>query len=86
MKFRYHKNFQKQLLKLSLSKQRLCQERLRLFSQNQDHPLLGRHGLKGKYAHHFSLNIGGDLRVVYKQVGPDEVEVIAVGTHSQLYK
>ncbi|OGL30661.1 hypothetical protein A3F37_03495 [Candidatus Saccharibacteria bacterium RIFCSPHIGHO2_12_FULL_41_12] len=86
MKLRYHKNFQKQLLKLPTAKQELCKQRLALFLTNQDHPLLRRHALKGNYLHHFSLSVGGDLRIVYKQINPDEIELLAVGTHSQLYK
>jgi len=86
MKFRYHKSFQKQLLKLSPTKQELCKERLILFSAHSDHPLLYKHFLKGKYNDHCSLSAGGDLRMIYREVGSDEVELVAIGTHSQLYK
>lgn len=86
MKLRYHKNFQKQLLKLSVTKQELCKRRLEAFVVNPDHPLLRRHSLKGNYLNHYSISAGGDLRIIYNEIDPDEIELIAVGTHSQLYK
>ena len=86
MKLRYHKNFQKQLIKLPATKQELCKHRLILFATNQDHPLLRRHALKGNYLNHCSLSAGGDLRIIYKQISFDEIEFVAVGTHAQLYK
>ena len=86
MNFQYHKNFCKQILKLPIAKQQLCQNRIQLFWTYQNHPLLNRHALSGKYTNYFSLNVGGDLRVVYKQVGTDTIEFVTVGTHSQLDK
>ncbi|MBA3679169.1 type II toxin-antitoxin system mRNA interferase toxin, RelE/StbE family [Candidatus Saccharibacteria bacterium] len=86
MNFRYHKNFKKQFLKLPKTKQTLCKQRIALFATNQDHPLLNRHSLKGAYKNYSSLSAGGDLRIIYYQVSSEEVELVAVGSHSQLYK
>jgi len=46
---------------------------------------LNNHPLKGKYADCRSINIGGDLRAVYKYTDENSCVFIKIGTHSELY-
>lgn len=71
---------------LSDSHKNKFQERRDLFLQNQSHPLLHNHKLHGKYNKYRSINITGDLRVIYEPVTKDSVLFIYIGTHSNLYK
>ena len=59
--------------------------RLRLFREDKYNPVLNNHGLTGKYAGFRSLNVTGDWRAVFMEVG-ETVYFVALGTHSQLYK
>lgn len=60
-------------------------ERLSLFIQNKNHPLLNSHPLDGEWVGCMSINITGDFRAVYEELGNDSFEFIAIGTHSELY-
>jgi YafQ family addiction module toxin component len=84
MTISYSKNFVKQAKKLSPELRKKLQERIEIFSENPLHPSLRNHPLKGKHKEYRSIDITGDIRVLYLQ---KEREVIfdAVGTHSQLY-
>lgn len=80
-----HKNFEKQYKKLRSGAQRAFKERKNLFLEDQFHPLLNNHPLKGAYTRYRSFNVGGDLRVIFKQVTEHEVVFVAVGLHNKLY-
>lgn len=82
----FHKNFTKQLKKLSLAERCLIKKRLEIFMREPFHPFLHNHPLKGKYLHYRSIDIRFDLRAIYKECGVKEVIFVAIGTHSQLYK
>lgn len=86
MKFKYHRQFQKQLLKLPQKQQTITRQRLRLFGADQQNVLLKNHALKGKYMGCRSISIGGDLRVIYIEHSSALIEFLYIGTHSQLYK
>lgn len=60
-------------------------ERLLLFTQNRNHLLLNNHPLDGIWAGCRSINITGDFRAVYEELGNDCFEFVAIGTHSELY-
>ena len=60
-------------------------ERIYLFLQNPHHPLLNNHALGGEWARHRSINITGDVRVVYREVTQSHIELVAIGSHSELY-
>ena len=59
--------------------------RIRLFQENRHHPLLHDHQLHGKYAGYRSINIGGNLRAIYKLIPPDTAVFVAIDTHTKLY-
>ncbi|MDP2586534.1 MAG: type II toxin-antitoxin system mRNA interferase toxin, RelE/StbE family [Candidatus Komeilibacteria bacterium] len=87
MKISFHKNFIKQLKKLSVKERQQTKERLALFLESPFHEQLNNHPLKGKYLGFRSINIKGDLRAVYKSISESDQECIFVliGNHSQLY-
>ncbi|HEX9721664.1 MAG TPA: type II toxin-antitoxin system mRNA interferase toxin, RelE/StbE family [Candidatus Paceibacterota bacterium] len=86
MKLYFHKKFEKQYKRLRKNEQQRVQERIILFRENRFHPILENHPLQGKYVGHHSINIGGDLRALFKQVGADEYWFVKIGTHSELYE
>lgn len=80
-----HKNFKKHYKKLTESQKRKFKERRTLFLQDEFDPILNNHALRGKYQGYRSINITGDLRVIFKREG-DNVIFVAIDTHSNLYK
>lgn len=86
MKIRFHKHFEKQYKKLQKRDQRRVRERLLLFLQDEFNPILNNHPLTGKYRGYRSINVRGDLRMVYKRIPRDIHVFVAVGTHPQLYR
>ena len=85
MTIQFHRNFEKQYRKLRSNQQKKVQERLSLFLRNQFDPILNNHPLRGKYQDYRSVNVGGDLRAIYKMVSDMESIFVAVGTHNKLY-
>jgi addiction module RelE/StbE family toxin len=81
----FHRNFEKQILKLRIGGCRRLQERLKIFLRNPFDIILNNHPLKGKYADYRSINIGGDLRAVYKRIDENECIFTEIGTHGELY-
>mgnify|MGYP001574237301 CR=1 FL=1 len=59
--------------------------RIRLFWDNPKNPILNNHRLHGKYDGYRSINITGDYRVIYEEVGNNTIRLIDIGTHSELY-
>jgi len=86
MKIILHKNFKKRYKKLRSSEKQRFKVRRNIFLTNPWHPLLNNHALSGKYTGCRSINVGGDLRVVYTQIGSNISYFIAIDTHSNLYK
>lgn len=84
MKIKLHKDFDKQYRNLRESEKKKFKQRRDLFLQDQFQPLLNNHSLKGKYLGFRSINITGDLRVVYKEYD-DEVIFVTIDSHSNLY-
>lgn len=85
MKITLHKTFQKHYLKLTPSQQKKFKERGNLFLQDEFNPTLNNHALKGNYLGYRSINVTGDLKVIFKKNG-DDVVFVAIGSHSKLYR
>jgi addiction module RelE/StbE family toxin len=85
MKIVLHKGFKKQYNKLRESEKKKFKARRNLFLQNQFHSLLNNHALLGEYKGYRSINVSGDLRVVYELVGKDVVYFITIDSHRNLY-
>ncbi|MEK9174547.1 MAG: type II toxin-antitoxin system RelE/ParE family toxin [Patescibacteria group bacterium] len=86
MIIRFHRNFKKQSRKLKAGERFRLKERLELFLADIFNPILNNHPLKGKYTGYRSINIGGDLRAVYKQDEKDTAIFVTIDSHSNLYR
>lgn len=86
MKLYFHKKFEKQYKRLRKNEQQRVRERITLFRTNPFHPTLENHPLQGKYTGYHSINVGGDLRALFKRVGAEEYWFARAGTHSELYE
>ncbi|HLD19845.1 MAG TPA: type II toxin-antitoxin system mRNA interferase toxin, RelE/StbE family [Patescibacteria group bacterium] len=86
MKIKFHQNFEKKYKKLSARLKLKIKERNVLFAHNPFDALLNNHALKGKYVGYRSINITGDIRVVYKLIDVDLSLFVTIDTHSNLYK
>ncbi|MDO8503822.1 MAG: type II toxin-antitoxin system mRNA interferase toxin, RelE/StbE family [bacterium] len=85
MMIRLHRNFLKQYKKLNKQEKNRFKERRNLFLLDKFNPLLNNHSLKGKYLGLRSINITGDLRVIYKYQSGEVIIFVAIDTHSNLY-
>ena len=86
MKIFLHKHFKKKYKKLRAGEKQKFKQRSSLFLQNPFDPVLRNHALGGRYEGYRSVDITGDLRVIYQQLSSEEVLFIAIDTHSNLYK
>lgn len=86
MKIFFHNNFKKKYKKLRPSEKQKFKQRSLLFLQNPFDPVLRNHPLGGRYEGFRSINITGDLRVLYQDLGRQEALFITIDTHSNLYK
>ena len=81
----FSKKFIKSLSRLPAKDQQRFKGRLGLFVADHNHPALRLHPLKGKYSSHYSINITGDLRAIFKYQPDGSILFSFIGTHSQLY-
>ncbi|MDO8486856.1 MAG: type II toxin-antitoxin system mRNA interferase toxin, RelE/StbE family [Candidatus Curtissbacteria bacterium] len=79
-----HKNFKKHYKKLTESQKRKFKDRRNLFIQDEFDPVLNNHALKGKYLGYRSINITGDIRVIFKKDSEGAL-FVAIDSHSNLY-
>ncbi len=79
-----HKTFKKQYEKLTQAQKIKFKERRNIFLQDEFNPILNNHALKGKYQGYRSINITGDIRVIYENSSEDVV-FVKIGSHSKLY-
>lgn len=84
MKITLHKDFEKQYQKLRESEKKRFKKRRDLFLLDEFNPILNNHSLKGKYLGFRSINITGDLRVIFTKI-QDSVIFITIDSHSNLY-
>lgn len=85
MVINYHKGFIRASRKLTSAQKEKLKQRLALFGRDQFDPILNNHALKGKYLGFRSINIGGDLRAIFRQTSQDELLFTLIDTHSNLY-
>lgn len=84
----HHRNFDKSFSKRIENNKKLSQQftnRLKLFIENQDNPVLKDHKLKGLQKEYCSFSIGGDLRVIYRRINNDHIILMDIGSHNQVY-
>lgn len=85
MKTSYSSEFKKQYKKLSAKIRKQTKERLAILIEDEINPMLKNHKLHGDYSEYRSINITGDIRVVYQKISLNHIFLIAIGSHSQLY-
>ncbi|MEK7175340.1 MAG: type II toxin-antitoxin system mRNA interferase toxin, RelE/StbE family [Patescibacteria group bacterium] len=86
MKIFLHRNFKKRYKNLNLNEKEKFEHRRNLFLQNPFDQILNNHSLGGNYKGYRSINITGDLRVIYEPLDKETVLFIKIDTHSNLYK
>lgn len=84
MEVQFHKNFKKRFKKIHPKTQEQFYERLDLFLYDKFSQSLNNHSVDRAYPGCRSINVSGDYRAIYKEVG-DTAIFITIGTHSELY-
>ena len=79
-----HRSFKKKYKRLTESQKKKFKERRNLFLMDEFNSILNNHALSGRYSGYRSINITGDLRVLYKRDG-NFVIFVTIDTHSNLY-
>jgi addiction module RelE/StbE family toxin len=85
MTIQSHRVFKKQFDRLTASQKRKFEERARILLQDEFSPILNNHALKGEYLGYRSINIGGDLRAIFRK-SSEEILFVKIGSHSKLYR
>ncbi len=80
----FHKSFYKDYEKISRKIQDKFWSKLELFKVNKNHKTLNNHSVDKAFTNCRSINVTGDYRAIYKQVG-NLIIFINIGTHSELY-
>lgn len=78
--------FKKQFIKLQHKIQIKTEERLNILLVNEFSEILNNHVLHGDYENCRSINITGDIRIIYKKMGNNILFLLEIGTHNQLYE
>lgn len=79
------KNFDKKFRKLAKKLQLQAKSRIVIFLEDPFNLILNNHLLHGDKNPMRSINISGDLRILYKEAGTDIIHFIDIDTHSNLY-
>ncbi len=88
MEILYTKRFQKHYKKLDSYIQTRVKSSIRIFQENPWDTKLRNHPLEWEYIGYRSIDVTGDFRIVFAELSDDTyelIELIDVGTHSQLY-
>lgn len=87
MQLELSKDFDKRYQKLNAKQAAKVSQALQTFLVDKYTPALRYHALSGKWAGHYSISAGGDLRIHLAYTdNPERVIVTAVGSHAQLYR
>lgn len=87
MRIRYHKNFWKSYRQRIIKNFKLeakFKQRLKLFLEDKNNPILKDHRLIGSKSRYRSFSITGDFRVIYEETN-DGILLHNIGTHNQVY-
>lgn len=85
MKIDFHKSFKKKYKKISFKIKNKAGERLLIFENDSQHPILNNHPLTGDRKGQWSINKAGEWRAIYIFKAEDSVVFIDIDTHSNLY-
>jgi len=81
----FHRNFEKSYKKLPVKIKAKVKERNTIFLEDPFHPILNNHALSGKHVGYRSINVTGNIRIVYKFLDKNTALFSEIGTHSDLY-
>ncbi len=84
MKILFSKQFDRDFKKFDQKTQTIIIDRLNLLISDNNNRLLNNHSLSGKLKNLKSINISGDIRLLYQELS-EVLLIVRVGTHSQLY-
>ena len=79
------KKFDRQFKKLPKKIQFQFEKRAAIFLKDEFDPLLNNHKFSGQYNDYRSINITGDYRLVYFKMSLEIIQLVAIGTHSEIY-
>jgi addiction module RelE/StbE family toxin len=85
MIIRFHRQFEKRYKALRGNQKEKFKQRRNILLEDPFHPLLNNHPLRGKYHGYRSINIGGDLRAIFKVQNEDMLIFVDIGPHARLY-
>ena len=85
MKIELHRKFLKAYIKQPQKIREKFKEKRNLFLKDPFYPLLNNHSLSGGYCGCRSINITGDIRVIFYVKKNGDVVFIDIGSHSELY-
>lgn len=88
MQVKRSKTFLKHYSKLQLRVQVKTDETLIKFFTDPSDPALRNHALAGKFTGCRSIDVTGDMRIIFRELSDgayEIVELIDIGSHSQLY-
>ena len=86
MEVTYHSKFMKMYRRVPLKVQRKFELCISIFHRNPFDKRLENHPLHGTWNGFRSIDITGDWRAIYLELGETSAEFYAIGTHSQLYR
>ena len=79
------KQFIKQYNKLPSKIQQKTVERIEILCVDEFNLILNNHRLKGEFLGQRSVNVTGDIRIIYRKEGSTIILLLQIGSHSQLY-
>jgi len=85
MNILFSERFKKRFKKLSKKVQDKFAERLDVFIKDTNSKILKIHPLKGNLVGYRAFSVTGDYRVIYRIIDKDNVKLIDIGKHSQVY-
>lgn len=85
MEVGFHKHFKRQFDKLPKKNQEHFYKKLDIFITNPFNPILNNHQLSGNMKNMRSINVSGDIRAIYEQIGKDKALFLMIASHSKLY-
>ena len=85
MNITFTDKFKKRFEKLPVKIQKKFEERVDVFVKDSFSPLLRIHPLKGNLIGLRAFSVTGDYRVVYRILDKDNIKLIDIGTHAQVY-
>jgi len=87
--FKFHRKFKKNYRKRIVPHPSLVkkfEERFKLFLVDSSNPSLRDHKLSGELKGYRSFSVTGDIRVLYQETAPGNVEIYDIGSHNQIYE